>query len=186
MDHALEQRPVLVPRVPAAGHPVELEVRLHASEEILVDDPLVLALVDMLVVAHLPDVDDIGQQLEERRAVGSLPAHRPAGLGRPRLGRPAELVEAPRQRPHGAQLEVQLEDVPHALGLLRVDDELRAALARDGVVAQHRVAARPLPLAPHRAAGRRNDPQAHEHTSGCKFFTCKTCLTDDGYRPRRP
>ncbi len=149
---ALEQRAVLVTNVFAAAVAVAAQHGLHAPEQVLADDRVVLALVDLVVVADLPEVDDIRQHAEQCRLVERLAAALPALLRRPGLVDPAEFVQPADRRRHRVALQVELEDAADMIGLVRVDDQPRPARIAPDVVPEHRRAAGPLAS----AAGRGN------------------------------
>ena len=61
----IEQRTELVADRGAAGGTVAAEQGLGPLEDGRVDDPCVLAVVDLVLVAHLPRIGDVGDQLVE-------------------------------------------------------------------------------------------------------------------------
>lgn len=78
---ALEQSAVLVAAVLAAGVAVPPQQALHPGEQVLVDNGVVFAFVDLALIGHLAEVDDVRQQLPEGRLV-ELRAAPPRAFGR--------------------------------------------------------------------------------------------------------
>ena len=94
--------------------------------------------MDLRLVPDLPVVDDVRQRLVQAGA----------GEGLARLVPPPPPLQLLDHRQQRAEVEVELEDGPHPLGLVRHHDQLPHR--RVDVVAEHRPAAGPLPLPPGR------------------------------------
>ena len=62
---ALEQRAVFVADIPAAAPAIPAERGLDLVPNLVVDDALVLALVNLAAILHLPGVDHVGEQVVE-------------------------------------------------------------------------------------------------------------------------
>jgi hypothetical protein len=62
---ALEHRPESVPHVRSAAAPIAFEQALRSLEDFLVYDGRVLAVVGLVLVSDLAEVDAVGEQLEQ-------------------------------------------------------------------------------------------------------------------------
>jgi len=86
-----------------------------------IDDRLMLARVGGPLVHHLPDIDGVGQDaVEVPLAEGSITADPLARSQWRALIAPIQLSLQPL---NGAELQVELEDLSHALRLCFVDDQ---------------------------------------------------------------
>jgi hypothetical protein len=120
---SLQQRVTGVPHVRPAVPAVGAELLLDALEGVRVDDRLVLAVEDIVVVPHPAHVHDVREQRIERCLVERPPAHRLAGLRRPPLRGPAPALALPHRAEERTRFEVEVEDAADAIGLARVDLE---------------------------------------------------------------
>jgi hypothetical protein len=132
--------------VRASRAAVALEHPLRPLEDLLVHDGGVLALVNLVLVSDLAEVEAVGQHLEEAVLAPRLAAHLAALLRDPSLGGPAALVQIRCRGDKRLAVEVQLEDIPHAGGLFLVDQQPPAPHVN--VVTKQRHASGPFPLAP--------------------------------------
>jgi hypothetical protein len=152
-DQALVASRELVPHRGPAGPAVAAEQGLDAGERVGLDDGGVFAVVDLVLVADLADVRDVGQQAVQGRSVERLAAARFKSPGTyvARLAKSASVCSSspPLQLLHDGQerlvLEVELEDRADPLGLGLVHHQL--VPVDIDVVAEDRVAAGPLALA---------------------------------------
>src|SRR5262245_29076759 len=102
--------------------------------------------MDFVLVTHLAYVRDVGEQPVEAGAGERLAATLLACPRLPALADPAAGLQVLDYGQERAVFQVELEDDPHALGLVGVDRELRGA--RLHVIAQQWVSASPLASAP--------------------------------------
>ena len=58
--------PAFVPRAPTAAVAVAAQLALHTMEQILVDNRIVLALVELVPIGDLSAIDHVRQQVEQR------------------------------------------------------------------------------------------------------------------------
>lgn len=93
VQQAREQRPVLVAYPASARDLVPAERLLDLLPHLGVDDGVVLAVLERVLVAHLSGVEDIRQEPVERVLGEGLAAKVAALLGCPALGGPPPAVE---------------------------------------------------------------------------------------------
>jgi hypothetical protein len=146
-QEAPQESAVLVPDLRAAGSPVERQLLLDPIEQILVDDRLVLAGMELVLVAYLARVGRIGQQEVQAGLVEGPAAQLFPVAGHAALAHPSASAQFLDDRQQRRLLEVHPEDLANAGGFLGVDDQPRAGPAVVDVVAQHRRSAGPFALA---------------------------------------
>ena len=95
---------------------VGIEHLLRASEQLLVDDSLVLSRIDRLAVNDLSKVDAVAQHVEQRSAAERLATCHLAGSGDPALRENALLGKFTLQGMHRAEVEVPGKYVPYGRG----------------------------------------------------------------------
>jgi len=134
---------------PRLGRPAMLAQHfLNALPNPGLEDARVLAGMDLLLVADLADIGDVGQKLVQAR-LGEWPAAAPAAVPRrPALGPPAAPIQFLDDRSQALVLQVEGKDGPDTGRFRLVDDKLRAPWL--DVVAQDGMAAGPFTLAPGR------------------------------------
>jgi hypothetical protein len=89
----LQQRTVAVSDLAAAAAPVPLQHRLHPFKHGSLDDRLVLAVEDLVLVPDLPGVQGVREQPVQVALVEGEAANGAPGAGYPRLGPPASAVQ---------------------------------------------------------------------------------------------
>ena len=115
MQQSLKDRAECVPYCRTASAALELELRLNLCPEFLWHDRLVLARMNFVLVFHLADVDDVGEQLLEARLVKRSSASHGAFSRGPALVAPAEPLDLSGQPRKAFALEVHLEDLPNTI-----------------------------------------------------------------------
>jgi hypothetical protein len=88
-----QQRVVLVAVAVAPANQVLRQDRLGLVEDVLGDDSLVFAFVDLGLVAELADVDDVANYVMERRLGEGIASEDPAVPSDPLFGAPPAPVE---------------------------------------------------------------------------------------------
>ena len=66
MQQPLQQEALRIPARTAAAATIPLQQRLHLLPCLCIDESRVFAIVDLVLVTHLADVDDVGQQAMQR------------------------------------------------------------------------------------------------------------------------
>jgi hypothetical protein len=142
----LQERPELVADRCATRSAVAPEGILNLLEDARIDDRRLFAIVDFGLVTHLAGVDDVGEQVVQGVAVERLTAPLRSFARLPPLGLPPAAVQLLDRWQQRAVFEVKGEDLPHPFGFLGIDRQPISLGVN--VVAQHRVPAGPLALAP--------------------------------------
>src|SRR5713101_6930314 len=145
--------------MPAGSRPARLGVCGHAGPvpflaqllvdpfpELFLDQRLLLARVDCLLMGHLPEVQDIGQQPPQCRLREGPPAALFAVSGPPPLRGPVPRLDLPEYGCQRAMLQIERKDDLHAARFFPVHHQF--APGGGDIVAQHRRAPHPFPLAP--------------------------------------
>ena len=94
----------------------------------------------------MPSVDHVGEQVVQIVLGDRLSARLPAFACRPCLHPPPAAVEFFHHRDQRAQLEVERENLPHALRLFLIHHQ--GAALRGNIIAKDGIAAHPLSFAP--------------------------------------
>ena len=132
-EQALEQGIGLVMSVRLAAAVVAKQV-LDLVPDIVSDDGLVFAVVDLVFIADLAEVGDVGEELVQS-ALGERPAATLVPLlGLPALGSPAQSIRFLQHPAQRTVLHVQGKELPDLLGFRLVDEQFAVFI---DVVAQH-------------------------------------------------
>ena len=137
-EQALEQGIRLVMSVRLAAAVVAKQV-LDLVPDSVSDDGLVFADVDLMFVANLAQVGDVGEELVQR-ALGERPtATLVPVLGLPALGSPTESIRCLQHPAQRTVLHVQGKELPDLFGFRLIDDAVcRARRRRSPTQACHR------------------------------------------------
>src|ERR1019366_2725395 len=135
-------------RTPAAAPPVTVQDLLYTLPSFGLDDGFVLAIVDLAFELDVAGVNRVCQQPVQPALGEWFAALDLASLCNPLLGMPAAAVDFAYHRKHGIVVEIQLENGPHLVGFVAVEEQPPAMWP--DIVAKHRVAPCPFALAPRR------------------------------------
>ncbi len=123
---------------------VDLQLCAHAAEERFVNDRVVFSLEHLILVAHLPDVEHVGQHVVNDTFVEWPAATFLALLCCPRLRAPSECVELPNRLHHRLAFGVRFESMLYLLGFFAIRNELGITRRSHNVETQNRRTARPF------------------------------------------